>query len=42
MKHRETENLKYKDFLEMHENKKNQVIKEKFDIVEKHIELSII
>ena len=41
IKHRELENLKFSDFNELRASHKNKGFKEKCDIVEKHIGMSI-
>ena len=41
MKHREIDNLRFSDFQELRKNHKNRGLKEKCDIIEKHIGMSI-
>ena len=41
LKHREMDNLRFSDFEELRNNHKNKGFKEKCDIIEKHIGMSI-
>ena len=41
IKHREIDNLRFNDFVELRANHKNKGFKDKCDIVEKHIGMSI-
>lgn len=41
VKHREIENLRFKDFEELRQDKQDRKLREKCDIVEKHISMAI-